>query len=75
MKFLCVFSYLEVDGFKDRLWSVQFQEEHDEDAVVGELLELQLVTVVVLKQYTSNDTQHFVQQVYLQPQVIISVFL
>ena len=29
--------YLEVDSLKNLVWCIEFQEEHDEDAMVGNL--------------------------------------
>ena len=29
--------YLEVDSLKNLVWCIEFQEEHDEDAMVGHL--------------------------------------
>lgn len=49
---------LEVDGFQHMLRCVQFQQKHDEDAVVWQLLELRLADVVVLNQDTHDYTQN-----------------
>lgn len=49
---------LEVDGLQDVLGCVELQEQHDEDAVVGQLLEFCLPDIMVLDQHSNHDTQH-----------------
>ena len=43
------------------LWSVQFVEEHDEDAVVGHLVVVHLSRLVVLQQNSDNNSKHLNQ--------------
>ena len=47
-----------VDAFQDGLGSVELDEQHDEDAMVGQLLEVCVANLVVLKQHTRHDAQH-----------------
>ena len=54
--------YFKVDGFEDLLWSVELNEEHDEDTMIRQLLEVHVADVVVLQQNSSNNTQHLQQQ-------------
>lgn len=49
---------MEVDGLQDVLGCVELQEQHDEDPMVGQLLELRLPDVVVLNQHPDDDAQH-----------------
>lgn len=49
---------LEVDGLQHVLGSVELQQQHDEDSVVRQLLELCLTYVVVLNQHADDDAQH-----------------
>lgn len=49
---------LEVDGLQYVLGSVELQQQHDEDSVVRQLLELCLTDVVVLNQHADDDAQH-----------------
>lgn len=49
---------LEVDSLQDVLRSIQLQQQHDEDAVVGQLLELRLTDIVILDQHPNDDPQH-----------------
>lgn len=49
---------LEVDGLQHVLGSVELQQQHDEDSVVRQLLELRLTDVVVLNQHADDDAQH-----------------
>lgn len=39
---------LEVNGLKDVFRSIKFQQQHDENAVVGQLLEFCLTNIMVL---------------------------
>lgn len=41
---------------------IQLQQQHDEDAVVGQLLELCLPHIMVLDQHPDHDTQHLDQE-------------
>jgi len=38
----------KVDAFQDLLGSIEFNEEHDEDAVIRQLLEVSVADVMVL---------------------------
>lgn len=49
---------LEVDGLQDMFGCIELQQQHDEDAMVGQLLELSLPHVMVLYQHSYHDTQH-----------------
>ena len=51
-------SNLEVDGLQDTLGRVQLQQQHDEDAVVGQLLKLGLTDLVVLQQHACDDAEY-----------------
>lgn len=39
-------------------WSVELQQQHDENAVVRQLLEFCLTDIMVLNQDPDYDTQH-----------------
>ena len=45
---------------------VELQEEHDEDPVVGNLLELGGSHVMVDEEDSSDNTQHFVEKIDLK---------
>ena len=49
---------LVVDVFKDGVRAVELEEEHDEDAVVGHLLEVGLAHLVVDQEDAGDDPQH-----------------
>lgn len=49
---------LEIDGLEDMLGGIELQQQHDEDAVVRQLLEFCLADIVVLNQHPNYDTQH-----------------
>lgn len=53
---------LEVDGLQHVLGGVELQQEHDEDAVVRQLLELRLPHVVILDQHAHHNAQHLQTQ-------------
>ena len=58
---------LEVDGLQDVFGGIELQQQHDEDAMVGQLLELRLPYVMVLDQHSYHDTQHL--ETSIQPSV------
>ena len=47
-----------VDALQNGLRSVELDEEHDEDAVVGQLLEFSVADFVVLKQHPCHYAQN-----------------
>lgn len=49
---------LEVDGFQDVFRGVELQQQHDENAVIRQLLEFSLTNIVVLDQHANDDTEH-----------------
>lgn len=53
---------LEVDGLQDMFGGIELQQQHDENAVVRQLLEFRLTDVVVLDQYPNYNTQHLQEQ-------------
>lgn len=54
--------HLVVDALKNRLWCIQLDKEHDEDAVVWQLLKLCVTHLMVLQQHSSNNSQHLLQE-------------
>ena len=50
--------HLEVDALEHVLGRVQLDEEHDEDAMVRQLLELRVAHLVVLEEDTRHDAEH-----------------
>ena len=40
--------HLEVDAFEYMFWSIELNEEHDEDPVIRKLLELAVTYLVIL---------------------------
>ena len=50
--------HLEVDALKHMFRGIQLNEEHDEDAMVRQLLELCVTDLVVLEQDASHNPQH-----------------
>ena len=50
--------HLEVDGLKDMLRGVQLNEQHDEDPVVGHLLEFRLPHFMVLKEHSCYNSKN-----------------
>lgn len=54
--------HLVVDALKNRLWRIQLDKEHDEDAVVWQLLKLCVTHLMVLQQHSSNNSQHLLQE-------------
>ena len=57
---------MEVYCLQDRVWGVELEEEHNEDPVIGDLLELDTSHIMVNKENTSNNAENFVQQVDLR---------
>ena len=57
---------LEVDCLQNLVGGVKLQEEHDEDPVIGNLLELCGSYVMVDEEDSSNYTQHFVEKIDLK---------
>ena len=53
---------LEVNGLQDMFGGIELQQQHDENAVVRQLLEFGLTDVMVLDQHPNYDTQHLEQQ-------------
>ena len=51
-------TYLVVDILKDWVGAVELEEEHDEDAVVGHLLEVGLAHLVVDEEDAGHDPQY-----------------
>lgn len=49
---------LEVDGFQHMLRSVQFQQQHDENAMVRKLLKLALPNIMVLQKYSHHNAKN-----------------
>lgn len=49
---------LEVDGFQDMFRGVELQQQHDENAVIRQLLEFSLTNIVVLDQHANYNTEH-----------------
>ena len=49
---------LEVDGLEDVFRGIELQQQHDENAVVWQLLEFCLTDIMVLDQHPNYDTQH-----------------
>ena len=45
---------------------VELQEEHDEDPVIGDLLELSCSDIMVNEEDASNNAENFVKQVDLK---------
>jgi len=50
--------HLEIDHFEHWLRGVELQEQNDENAVVGQLLEIIQVHLVVLQQDAGSNAQH-----------------
>lgn len=57
--------YLEVDSLEHRLGCAQLQEEHDEDPVIRQLLEVGAAYLVILQQHTRYNTKHLIQKIDL----------
>lgn len=53
---------LEVDGLQDMFGGIELQQQHDENAVVRQLLEFCLTDIMVLNQHPNYDTQHLKEQ-------------
>jgi hypothetical protein len=49
---------LKVDILQDMFWSIKLNEEHNEDAVVGQLLEFPMPHLMVLQKDTSHNAKH-----------------
>ena len=47
---------LEVDGLQHVLGGIELEQQHDEDAVVRQLLELSLSHIMVLDQHSNHNT-------------------
>ena len=56
-----VAAHLVVDVLENGVRAVELEEEHDEDAVVGHLLEVGLPPLVVYQQPARHDPQDLVQ--------------
>ena len=57
---------MEVDCLQNLVGGVELQEEHDEDPVVWNLLELCGSHVMVDEKDSRNNTQHFVKKIDLK---------
>ncbi len=53
---------LEVDGLQDMFGGIELQQQHDENAVVWQLLEFCLTDIMILDQHPNYDTQHLEEQ-------------
>lgn len=53
---------LEVNGLKNMFRGIEFQQQHDENAVVWQLLEFCLPNIMVLDQHPNYDAQHLEEQ-------------
>lgn len=53
---------LEVDGLENVLGGVELQQQHDEYAVVRQLLEICLTDIMVLNQDTNYNTKHLEEE-------------
>lgn len=53
---------LKVDGLQNMFGSVELQQQHDENAMVWQLLEFCLTDIMVLNQHPNDDTQHLQEQ-------------
>lgn len=49
---------LEVDGLQHMFRSVELQQQHDENAMVRQLLEIRLPHIMVLNQHAYYDAQY-----------------
>lgn len=49
---------LKVDGLQDMFRGVELQQQHNENAMVWQLLELCLTDIMVLDQHPNYNTQH-----------------
>ena len=56
---------LEIYGFQNLIWCVQFQEQHDENPVIRNLLEVRGSHIVIYEENPSNNSQNFVEQIDL----------
>ena len=57
--------HLEVDCLKNLVRCVQFQEEHDENPVIRNLLEVRGSDIVIYEENPGNNSQNLVEQVDL----------
>jgi hypothetical protein len=57
--------HLEVDGLQNLIWSIQLQEQHDEDPGVRNLLESSGSHIMVDQENFSYNSKHFSQQINL----------
>jgi len=48
----------EVDGFKDWVGCIEVVEQHDEESVVGQLVELGRSCLLVLEEHVRHRHQH-----------------
>ena len=48
----------EIDSIEDRVWNVEVIEEHDEEAMVCQLVEFSMPLLVVLNEDVGNSHQH-----------------
>lgn len=53
---------LEVNGLKDMFRCIELQQQHDENAVVWQLLEFCLPNIMVLDQHPNYNAQHLEEQ-------------
>ena len=56
---------LEVDGLQDLVWRIQFQEKHDENAVIWNLLELGGSHVVIYQEHAGHNAEDLVEKIDL----------
>lgn len=55
-----------VDALQNGLGSIELDEEHDEDAVVGQLLEFSVADFMVLKQHPCHYAQNLEKNKFLR---------
>ena len=56
---------MEIYGFQNLIWCVQFQEQHDENPMIRNLLEVRGSDIVIDEENPGNDSQNFVKQINL----------
>lgn len=56
---------LEVDGLQDVFGGIELQQQHDEYAVVRQLLEICLTDIMVLNQDTDYNTEHLEEEIQI----------
>lgn len=56
----------KADGIKHRVWCTEIIQEHYEETMVGQLVEITMTTLVVTKEHMGNCYQYLGENMIIQ---------